>query len=131
MKNCYAMALAILIGVGLGAVTVQSLHAQAKPPVYMIAINEVTNPDGYKNEYLPPAQASIKAHGGIYITAGAGTVIDGDLPKGRTVILRWDSMEKLLAWRHSPEYEAARKMGEKYAKYNAKYNLVAVEGVKQ
>jgi uncharacterized protein (DUF1330 family) len=127
MKNCYAMALAILIGVGLGAVTVQSLHAQAKPPVYMIAINEVTNPDGYKNEYLPPAQASIKAHGGIYITAGAGTVIDGDLPKGRTVILRWDSMEKLLAWRHSPEYEAARKMGEKYAKYN----LVAVEGVKQ
>jgi uncharacterized protein (DUF1330 family) len=121
------MALAILIGVGLGAVTVQSLHAQAKPPVYMIAINEVTNPDGYKNEYLPPAQASIKAHGGIYITAGAGTVIDGDLPKGRTVILRWDSMEKLLAWRHSPEYEAARKMGEKYAKYN----LVAVEGVKQ
>ncbi len=127
MKNCYAMALAVLIGIGLGAVAVQSLHAQAKPPVYMIAINEVTNPDGYKNEYLPPAQASIKAHGGVYMAAGDGTVIDGELPKGRTVILRWDSMEKLLAWRHSPEYEAARKMGEKYAKYN----LVAVEGVKQ
>ncbi len=127
MKNCYAMALAVLIGIGLGAIAVQSLHAQAKPPVYMIAINEVTNPDGYKNEYLPPAQASIKAHGGVYMAAGEGTVIDGELPKGRTVILRWDSMEKLLAWRHSPEYEAARKMGEKYAKYN----LVAVEGVKQ
>ncbi len=127
MKNYYAMALAMLIGIGLGAVGVQSLHAQAKPPVYMIAINEVANPDGYKNEYLPPAQASIKAHGGVYIAAGAGTVIDGDLPKGRTVILRWDSMEKLLAWRHSPEYEAARKMGEKHAKYN----LIAVEGVTQ
>jgi hypothetical protein len=61
MKNRYAMALAMLIGIGLGAVGVQSLHAQAKPPVYMIAINDVTNPDGYKNEYLPPAQASIKA----------------------------------------------------------------------
>ncbi len=43
------------------------------------------------------------------------------------MILRWDSMEKLLAWRHSPEYEAARKIGDKFAKYN----LVAVEGVKQ
>ena len=127
MNSRYAMALAMLTGIGLGAVGVQSLHAQANPPVYMIAINEVTNPDGYKNEYLPPAQTSIKAHGGVYIAAGVGTVIDGDLPKGRTVILRWDSMEKLLAWRHSPEYEAARKLGEKYAKYN----LVAVEGVKQ
>jgi uncharacterized protein (DUF1330 family) len=35
-------------------------------------------------------------------------------------------MDQLLAWRHSPEYEAARKIGEKYAKYN----LVAVEAVK-
>ena len=126
MKNRHAMALAVLSGIGLGAAVVQSLHAQTKPPVYMIGINDVTNPDGYKNEYLPPAQASIKAHGGVYVAAGAGTVIDGDLPKGRTVILRWDSMEQIMAWRHSPEYEAARKIGEKYAKYN----LVAVEGVK-
>jgi uncharacterized protein (DUF1330 family) len=127
MKKRHATALAVLTGIGLGATVVQSLHAQAKPPVYMIAINDVTNPDGYKNEYLPPAQASLKAHGGVYVAAGVGTVIDGDLPKGRTVILRWDSMEQLLAWRHSPDYEAARKIGEKYAKYN----LVAVEGVKQ
>ena len=127
MKNRYAMPLAMLIGIGLGAAGVRSLHAQAKPPVYMIAINEVSNPDGYKNEYLPPAQASLKAHGGVYVAAGAGTVIDGVLPKGRVVILRWDSMEKLLEWRHSPEYEAARKIGANYAKYN----LVAVEGVQQ
>src|ERR1700693_4789825 len=127
MKKRFTTALAVLTGIALGATVVQSLHAQAKPPVYMIAINDVTNPDGYKNEYLPPAQASLKAHGGVYVAAGVGTVINGNLPKGRTVILRWDSMEQLLAWRHSPEYEAARKIGEKYAKYN----LVAVEGVKQ
>jgi uncharacterized protein (DUF1330 family) len=127
MRTSFAVALALLAGIGIGAFGVQGLHAQAKPPVYMIAINEVTNPDGYKNEYLPPAQASIKAHGGVYIAAAEATVIDGDLPKGRTVILRWDSMEKLLAWRHSPEYETARKIGEKYAKYN----LIAVEGVRQ
>lgn len=127
MKTRYAVSIAMLVGMGIGAVGVQALHAQGKPPIYMIAINDVSNPDGYKNEYLPPAQASIKAHGGVYVAAGEGNVIDGDLPKGRTVILRWDSMEQLLAWRHSPEYEAARKIGANYAKYN----LVAVEGVKQ
>lgn len=127
MKTHYVVALSVLVGGVLGAGTIQGLHAQAKPPVYMIAINDVSNPDGYKNEYLPPAQASLKAHGAVYIAAGTGTLIDGGFPKGRTVVIRWDSMEQLLAWRHSPEYEAARKIGEKYAKYN----LIAVDGVKQ
>jgi uncharacterized protein (DUF1330 family) len=43
------------------------------------------------------------------------------------VILRWETMEALMAWRNSPEYQAAFKMGEKYAKYN----IIAVNGVKQ
>ena len=52
---------------------------------------------------------------------------DGEPLKGRIVVLRWDSMEQLMAWRHSPEYEQARKIGEEYAKFN----LTAVDGVKQ
>jgi hypothetical protein len=35
--------------------------------------------------------------------------------------------QQLLAWRHSPEYEKARRIGEKYAKYN----VIAVDGVDQ
>ena len=81
---------------------IQSLHAQAKPPVYMIGLNDVTNADGYAKEYVPLAQASIKAHGGVYVAAGSGNMIDGTLPKGRVVILRWDSLETLKAWRDSP-----------------------------
>ncbi len=127
MNGRSKIVLSVLGGIAIGAAGVHAIHAQAKPPIYMIAINEVTDPDGYKNEYLPPAQASIKAHGGVYVAAGGGTVVDGELPKGRTVILKWESMEQLLAWRHSPEYEKARKLGEKYAKYN----IVAVEGVRQ
>jgi len=117
----------LLAGIVIGAVGVQSLRAQAKPPVYVIANNEITNQDGYMKEYLPLAQVSIKEHGGRYIAAGKGTAIDGDPPKGRVVILRWDSMEQLMAWRHSPDYEKAREIGEKYAKYN----LIAVDGVQQ
>jgi uncharacterized protein (DUF1330 family) len=36
-------------------------------------------------------------------------------------------MEKLMGWRNSPEYQAALKDGEKYARYN----IIAVNGVNQ
>lgn len=126
MKTYYAPLL-LIAGLGLGAAGVESLHAQSKPPVYMIANNEVIDQEGYRRDYLPISQETIKQHGGRYVAAGKGTAVDGDPPKGRVVILRWDSMEQLLAWRHSPEYEKIRKVGEKYAKYN----VIAVDGVQQ
>jgi uncharacterized protein (DUF1330 family) len=103
-----------------------SLHAQAKPPVYMIAINEVSNQEGYAKEYVSPAQKSVKDHGGEYVAAGPGTQVAGNLPHGPVVILRWDSMEALQAWHNSPDFQAALKIGEKYAKFN----IVAVNGLK-
>jgi uncharacterized protein (DUF1330 family) len=104
----------------------QTLHAQAKPAVYMIAINEVSNQEGYTKEYVPPAQKSVKDHGGVYVAAGPGTQVTGNLPNGPVVILRWESMEALQSWRNSPEFQAALKIGEKYAKYN----IIAVDAVK-
>ena len=90
----------------------------------MVAINEIIDQEGYSKQYLPTAQKTIKDHGAVYIAAGPGK-IDGSLPKGRVVVLRWDSLEALQAWRHSSEYENIRKVGESFAKYN----IVAVEGV--
>lgn len=127
MRSRYIVALAALGGMALGAGAAQIVHAQAQPPVYMIAMNDVSNPEGYRKDYLPVAQKSIKEHGGIYVAAGPGTVIDGTFPKGRVVVLRWESMEALKGWRNSPEYVAARKIGEAYAQYN----VIAVTGVKQ
>jgi uncharacterized protein (DUF1330 family) len=121
----YVVALALLAGIGIGAVGVHSLQAQAKPPVYMVGLVDVSNMDGYAKEYLPPAKASIIAHGGAYLAAGPGTVIEGSPPGTRFVILKWDSLEQLRGWRDSPEYTAAHKAGEKYAKFN----VVAVNGV--
>ncbi len=129
MKTKYAIALSMLAGMTAGAVVVQSLHAQAnaqaKPPVYMIALNEVTDADRYGKEYVPPAQASVKAHGGVYVAAGPGTALEGDLPKGPVVIIRWDSLEALKAWKDSPDFAAIYDIGKKYAKFN----IVAVSGV--
>ncbi len=125
MKPKYVIAVTALISFGFGAAAVQTIHAQAKPPVYMVAINEVSNQEGYAKEYLPDAQKAIKDHGGVYIAAGPTQQVVGGLPSGRGVILKWESMEALMKWRNSPEYQAALKKGEKYAKYN----IIAVNGV--
>jgi len=129
MKTKYAIALSMLAGMAAGAAAVQSLHAQAnaqaKPAVYMIALNEVTDADRYGKEYVPPAQASVKAHGGVYVAAGQGTALEGDLPKGPVVIIHWDSLEALKAWKDSPAFAAIYDIGKKYAKFN----IVAVNGV--
>ena len=126
MKTRFAAALSMLAGAALGGTVIQALHAQAKAPVYMVAINDVSDQEGYAKEYVPPAQKSVKDHGGEYIAAGPGTQLAGNLPHGPVVILRWDSMEALEGWRNSPEFQSTLKTGEKYAKFN----IVAVNGVK-
>jgi uncharacterized protein (DUF1330 family) len=126
MKARFGMALSMIVGAALGGAAIQALHAQAKPPVYMIAINEVSDQERYANEYVSPAQKSVKDYGGEYVAAGPGTQIAGDLPHGPVVILRWESMEALQGWHNSPEFQAALKIGEKYAKFN----IVAVKGLK-
>jgi uncharacterized protein (DUF1330 family) len=128
MKTHCTVTLAMLAGFGLGAVAVQGLHAQAKPPVYYIAEIDVTNPDAYAKEYVPVAQSIIKTAGGRFLAAGGKTTaFDGDPPKSRVVVQVWDSLEQIQAWRNLAEYKEARKIGEKYAKFRA----FAVEGVQQ
>jgi uncharacterized protein (DUF1330 family) len=126
MQARFGMALSMVVGAALGGAAIQALHAQAKPPVYMIAINEVSDQERYAKEYVSPAQKSVKDHGGEYIAAGPGTQVAGNLPQGPVVILRWDSMEALKRWQTSPDFQAALKIGEKYAKFN----IVAVNGLK-
>jgi uncharacterized protein (DUF1330 family) len=128
MKTKYAVALAAVTGFGLGAVAIEGLHAQAKPPVYYVAEIEVTNLEAYTKEYAPKAQATIKAHGGRLLAAGQNvTAIEGTPPKQRVAVQQWESMEKIKAWRDSKEYKEARKIGDKYAKFRA----FAIEGLPQ
>ena len=56
MKTRYAIALATLVGFGLGAVAVPTLRAQAKPPVYYVTEIDVTDPVGFAKDYLPIVQ---------------------------------------------------------------------------
>ena len=42
---------------------VQGLHAQMTPPAYVVAMNDVKDEAGYKNEFLPPVLKAITDHG--------------------------------------------------------------------
>lgn len=126
MNPHYMLTLAMLSGVALGAIAVQALHAQTKPPVYYVAEVDVTDLDGYLKEYAPKAAASSKAFGGQTLAAGQEIAqIEGAPPKRRVVIVKWDSLDQLQAWRNSEQYMEDRKIGDKYAKIRA----FAVEGL--
>lgn len=128
MKTKSSALLGMLGGVALGAVAVHGLHAQAKPQVYYIAEIDVSNPEAYAKEYVPTAQATIRAAGGRFLVSGGKTTpIEGDPPKSRIVVQVWDSVEKIQAWHASADYREARKVGDKYAKFRG----FAVEGVPQ
>jgi uncharacterized protein (DUF1330 family) len=125
MKIRHVVALSLFTGVAIGGAAIQGLHAQAKPPVYFVADNDVSDADAYAKEYLSLAQPLIKAGGGRYLAAGKATSFDGEPPKSRVIIIRWDSMDQLKTWFNSPEYRAARKIGDKYAKFHT----FAIEGL--
>jgi len=128
MKAFLTTTFAMLTGVAIGAAAVQGLHAQAKPPAYAITEIEITNLDAYQKEYVPLAQASIKAAGGHLLAAGQNIVVlEGASPPTRVSINQFDSLEAAKNWRDSSQYKEARKVGDKYAKFRA----FAVEGLPQ
>ena len=117
MKTHYTVALAMFVGFGLGAVAVQGLQAQAKPPVYYISEIDTSNPEAWAKDYAPRAQAVIKAAGGRFLAAGQKvTAIEGEPPKARVAITAWDSAEQIQAWRNSPAFKELLPIREKYGK---------------
>jgi uncharacterized protein (DUF1330 family) len=128
MKTHTIVGLALLAGFGIGAGTVQGLHAQARPPAYVIAEIEVTNADAYGKEYAPLSQKALLESGQKRLANGGKTVaLDGEPPKSRIVVSVFENMDKAQAAFTSPAYMESRKIGDKYAKFR----IFAVEGVSQ
>jgi len=128
MKTRCTVALSILAGVAIGAAAVQALHAQAKPPAYVIAEIDVTNVEPYDKEYVPPAAKAVTDGGGRYIVRGGRTVaLYGEPPKPRIAVMVFESMERAQAAFDSPAYKAAKTLGDKYATFR----VYAVEALPQ
>ena|SRR5258706_14336810 len=127
MKSRTSIALAIVAGFGLGAVSIHTLYAQAKPPVFTVAEIDVSNVDAYGKEYAPKAQQLIRDKGGKILVGSNNVVTLEGNPAKRLAVHQWESMEKAKAWHGSKEYKEVRKTGDKYAKFR----ILAVEGMPQ
>jgi uncharacterized protein (DUF1330 family) len=108
----YRIALTLLAGLAVGAAAVEGLHAQTKPPAYVvIAIRGISDHAAYKTvtEKAPPVVAG--AGGKILIASGDINSLDGPSPK-RFALIAFDSVEKAQAWYNLPaqkEITAMRK----------------------
>jgi hypothetical protein len=72
MKIQYTATLAVLTGFGLGAITVQTLHAQAKPPAFTIVEIDVTNEEAFTKEYAPTAGKALMDAGAKFLARQDG-----------------------------------------------------------
>jgi uncharacterized protein (DUF1330 family) len=129
MKTNHRVTLALIAGIFAGGAAIEALHAQAKPPIYVIQEIDVSNQDAFLKEYAVKSRSLGRSFGGRIIAAGSGTItpIEGEPPKSRVVVLQWASLEKVQAWASSPEYKELRKIGDKYARFR----IFAVEGLAQ
>jgi uncharacterized protein (DUF1330 family) len=72
---------------------------------YFIAQYVVNDPALY-GEYAQSAMPSIAKHGGeLLVFDAASQTIEGEPPGPQTVILKFESEDKLRAWYDSPEYQ--------------------------
>lgn len=128
MKQYIGLGLGMLAGTVIGAAAVSGLHAQAKPPVYVVTEIDVSNVDAYTKEYVPLARAAIKTSGGKLLGASQKvTMLEGVPQNSRVTINVFDSIEKAQASRNGADYKKARETGDKYAKFRA----YVVEGLPQ
>jgi uncharacterized protein (DUF1330 family) len=101
MKRFLVPGLTTLIGLAVGAFAVEGLHAQAKPPTYVVIdIATMTDPEGFKAVTSSPAAgpAGLKELGGRYaIRSTTMTPIDGT-PPARFVVLAFDNKDKAQGW---------------------------------
>ena len=94
-------------------------------PAYVLAEIEITNPEGYR-EYTTHVPATIEKYGGRFLhRGGAVTVLEGEWPQVRRVIIEFPSAEVARKWWDSPEYEKPKAM----RRANSKGRLMLLEGL--
>jgi uncharacterized protein (DUF1330 family) len=78
-------------------------------PAYSITEVEVLDPDGTQR-YAELTGVAVEKYGGRFMVLGAEpTVIEGEFPaERRVVVIEWPDMNTLRTWYNSPEYAPAR-----------------------
>jgi uncharacterized protein (DUF1330 family) len=126
MNNRTLVALGMLTSAASGAAITQALHAEARPPAYVVGEIDITDPEGYAREFSPLARKALaQAPGYKALVLGGKTIsLQGSAPKKRVIINVFDSLDAAVQAYSSPAFKEARKIGDKFATFRT----YAVEG---
>jgi uncharacterized protein (DUF1330 family) len=113
----------------LGAGAIQALHAQSKPPAFVVAEVAVKDKEGFEKNFLEATRKDIADHGGKYLAGGYDKTLSlsGAEPPNRVVIVQFANMDAVKAWRDQGAMDMENTVGNKYASFR----IYAVEGVTQ
>ena len=125
MKTRFVVLVSVMAGVALGAAAVQALHAQARPPAFVVGEIDVKDAAMLDKEYVPNASKAVRDGGGKYLVVGGKSVSFYGEPPRRIAIMAFDNLEKAEATFNSAAYKQAKAVGDKYATFR----IYAVEGV--
>ena len=129
MKADHKIVFALIAGAVIGGSLVQALHAEAKPPAYVVGEVDVTNHDAFLKDDVPLAIKALSKGGYAYnaIAVGGKTAgIEGEPPR-RIVINAFANLDAAVAAYNSPAYKEAAKIGSKYGTFR----IYAVEGLRR
>jgi uncharacterized protein (DUF1330 family) len=115
MHQRIALGLATLAGVAIGATAIQGLHAQARPPAYLvIPILKIKDAAAFKAGVIDKVKGEdLAAAGGHYIIrSDKFSRLDGTPPE-RLVIIAFDSVEKAKAFENTKRQKAINAAREK------------------
>jgi uncharacterized protein (DUF1330 family) len=128
MKSNYKIGAAVIGSFVLGVGAASVLHAQTKPPGYVLAEIDVKDQDGYTKDFLPKSQANIKESGGKYLAGGFNKAIglSGSPPPDRVVLLQFPDMDAVKAF-YAKQRQLDADVGSKYASFRE----VGIEGIEQ
>lgn len=129
MKSALKITAAVACGLLVGGGAVQLLHAQSKPPAFVVAEIAVKDKEGYEKNFLKATAKDISDHGGKYLAGGYNKTISliGDEPPNRVAIIQFENMDAVKAWHDQGAMDMENTVGNKYASFR----IYAVEGVTQ
>jgi len=89
------------------------LHAQAKPPAYLITEITVNNQDAFMKEYGDPGMKPIREAGGKFLVRGGKPIsLAGASPAPRVTVIQFDSMDTAQGWWNSPAMKDLQPIGD-------------------
>jgi len=110
MKTNLKLMFAVLVSASVGMAGGIAIRGQQlkTPPGYLIAEAEVTDPAKLQN-YAQKVEETLAPFNHHFVVRSSKVQpLEGDAPKGRFVVIAFDSVETAREWYDSPAYAAIR-----------------------